>query len=362
MSIDKSYDIVMIGTSPIFILEAIHQNFSGKKVLMIEEESVIGGAWKNLRMFGFTDVENAIHYLLPNKCAIKFFTQVLGINIVSSKNKKNIFQIFNKSFVLNYDSMLSRLLRCIYEDLIFYKKTLKVFSLLFKQKPSLYFQNGSPELISRLHLLLSKTNISILLSSKITDIDFFEDNAVNVKTSEYSIKASKICISHGSRLPISKSNKTQLILTEKIHFRPALHILIDSPKPPRYNELIFIKDSIVKYVHNITQYAQSTNPNNANKYILVLALQHNQKSNQLSLSSIHNKLIGARMICEDSTLLDSYWQDVYLPRLSSSDLDLVKSKYPAQVKVLKTENFTQGIGSNANRWIDAVSSLLAHSN
>ena len=72
MQSSNFYDVVIIGTSPIFMIEAIYQSNMGKKVLMVDEENSVGGAWKSLNIFNFKDVENAIHYLLPNKKAIKF--------------------------------------------------------------------------------------------------------------------------------------------------------------------------------------------------------------------------------------------------------------------------------------------------
>ena len=53
-------------TGIISILEAVYQSNKGKSVLMIDKQLDLGGAWKPLSIFGFKNVENAIHYFLPD--------------------------------------------------------------------------------------------------------------------------------------------------------------------------------------------------------------------------------------------------------------------------------------------------------
>ena len=67
------YDYLFIGTSMICVLEAVYQSLCGKSVLMLDRQSQMGGAWASLDIFGLNDVENAIHYFLPDPYAFDFF-------------------------------------------------------------------------------------------------------------------------------------------------------------------------------------------------------------------------------------------------------------------------------------------------
>ena len=70
-------------------LEALYLSKTGKAVLMVDAEQTFGGAWKTIEIAGIRDVENAVHYFLPNKKAIEFMKTKLNWPIEISK-KRNI--------------------------------------------------------------------------------------------------------------------------------------------------------------------------------------------------------------------------------------------------------------------------------
>ena len=84
---NKYFERIYIGTSPILLLDAINENIKGKKILLIDSSPKIGGAWKLLNLFGLKDLENAVHYLLPNKTGYKFLEEDFKISL--SIIKKN---------------------------------------------------------------------------------------------------------------------------------------------------------------------------------------------------------------------------------------------------------------------------------
>ena len=66
------YDAIFVGTGVATLLEASYQKLLGKNVLVLEKEEKPYGAWKSLDLFGHHDVENAVHYLLPNSRLFTF--------------------------------------------------------------------------------------------------------------------------------------------------------------------------------------------------------------------------------------------------------------------------------------------------
>ena len=87
-------DCLCIGTSIIMSLEACHQSQLGKKVLMVDRDRVFGGAWKTIEIAGIKDVENAIHYFLPNSKGLGFLRDVLKWPIEVSTGKYRYFNVF----------------------------------------------------------------------------------------------------------------------------------------------------------------------------------------------------------------------------------------------------------------------------
>ncbi len=96
----NSFDILIVGTSPVMLLEAYFQSKKGKKVLVIEKENEIGGAWKVVKKFEY-EMDNGPHLLYTlNKDTsrlIKFLEQTVGIKFQAFKPQPKA----EKSFFFN---------------------------------------------------------------------------------------------------------------------------------------------------------------------------------------------------------------------------------------------------------------------
>lgn len=62
MSGEDQFDAIVIGTSPLMILEALRLDGLGQRVVLLDRASVIGGAWHVTDLGGFTGVETGCHY------------------------------------------------------------------------------------------------------------------------------------------------------------------------------------------------------------------------------------------------------------------------------------------------------------
>jgi phytoene dehydrogenase-like protein len=55
------YDTILVGSSPLNLLEAIYLKQKGQKVLVIDRQSKIGGAWATTELNGLPDLEIGCH-------------------------------------------------------------------------------------------------------------------------------------------------------------------------------------------------------------------------------------------------------------------------------------------------------------
>ena len=81
MNDSEEFDVVCIGSSPLSIREALHQDRLGKKTLLIESSDRLGGAWSDFPLFGLKRVEIAPHLLRFDKVAYEFLKNILHISI-----------------------------------------------------------------------------------------------------------------------------------------------------------------------------------------------------------------------------------------------------------------------------------------
>ncbi len=80
------YDVVVVGTSPFSLLEALYQNNIGKKVLIIEKASECGGSWKSISICGVPHADMGCHYIGSDPQILHFMTEYLGCQMVSLDN------------------------------------------------------------------------------------------------------------------------------------------------------------------------------------------------------------------------------------------------------------------------------------
>ncbi len=66
------YDCIVVGSSPFSLLEACYQSNTGKKVLITEKDSVVGGAWQTINILGVPNADLGCHWIHENPTVFNF--------------------------------------------------------------------------------------------------------------------------------------------------------------------------------------------------------------------------------------------------------------------------------------------------
>src|SRR5579872_1782734 len=85
------FDVVVVGTSPFSLFEALYQSHSGKKVLILEQEAECGGAWKSIHICGIPNVDLGCHMIGNNMALKAFLEEYAGCTFVSHDNPQEPF-------------------------------------------------------------------------------------------------------------------------------------------------------------------------------------------------------------------------------------------------------------------------------
>jgi len=81
-AVSYEYDVTVVGTSPICLLEALHHASLGKKVLLVEASNEWGGAWKSIEACGIPHVDLGCHRLGTDPQVREFFEKYIGCAFV----------------------------------------------------------------------------------------------------------------------------------------------------------------------------------------------------------------------------------------------------------------------------------------
>ena len=353
-------DCLCIGTSIIVSLEAIHQHRQGKKVLMVDRAEGYGGAWKTIEIDGINDVENAIHYFLPDDNGIKFLKEELKWPIEKSKGKYRYFNIYGSRYIkFKFDSLAGRFLHLVLnfdEKRDFFAKARHVFNSINKvilepRIESFYVEYGAVGIINSMKNLLNDLEIETRFNTNISELYFdLEDRIVICNAGNKKLICKSLILGHGARLPEIESTDGTLELNEKFHPRPAFHLVVEDESESDSFEVIFENDSLIKYVHDVSRFSSLVNSNDDKRKVFVFALHNHVSDNENLANELSRKLKNAGILGKESKVTASLYSDIILPTLYDEDLFVLKDAFGDLVNVLRTENFAPGVGYYAERW------------
>jgi len=75
----ETFDVLVIGSSPLLLLEALYLEREGRTVAVVEKRSRLGGAWSTRPLWEFESVEIACHYIERGRRGYAFLQEYLGL-------------------------------------------------------------------------------------------------------------------------------------------------------------------------------------------------------------------------------------------------------------------------------------------
>lgn len=189
------FDCIIVGTSPFSLFEALYQFHTGKKVLILEESSQCGGAWKGIDICGVMHADLGCHQIGHDTRLKEFLEEYAGCKIVSLDNPHLPFE----------------------EG---------------KGPNGWYFSRGCYELVDNLLRLISKTDIVLFTENKVENVKIdASQNVAIVQTKNRFFTTHKLIVTPMSSLTFSPSTSPQNYGKSR-YFH--LYLLVQDPTPPRF--------------------------------------------------------------------------------------------------------------------------------
>ena len=361
--LENFYDKIYIGSGPILLLDAISKSKDGHKILVIDKSSEIGGAWKTIDIFGIKNLENAVHYLLPNEKTYRFLERNLKIKLCPPGYKKYFARrIFFSHFLIKTNSFFGILIAIIEKKKINFKNFIFNFFNELKEISSInksrYPLKGSKCLINKINFLLLNSEVTINLNENIKSIKLSKNKSTEISTNKRKYYCKEIIISHGFIPPENMTiNSRKININKKIYCRPSVHINYANKGKKIFNakfsQVIFDKKSVLKYIHELGQFLEEKNLNE-NNFIIVAALKHNYKNTKNTKTLIIKELKNYKLIPKNVDFDDFhfYWQDIYLPMIDSSDLYFLERSGENKIKIMETEDLSKSFSNYSNSWLN----------
>ncbi len=350
-----TYDSILIGTSPISILEAIYLRRSGKKVLLIDKSSSTGGAWGTLSIGNFSGIEYGCHIWDIDQPTYQFIEKILGVQLKKLNPQPKLIK---NGRALPYDwKNISLNLKEIKKS-IKKKDYSRAWNAIKKLRivPADYFYPplGSIELINVLNELVQKESIDIQLNTSALSINQLDSEVIVQTSNDQEIKAKQLVLTSCSKVNNLLLNDKPFQLQSYLEVKYThVHFLVECKSLPKsFSYLRIMDDPIIHRISNMTEQLQSTDKN----LHLICVGVFDDAIISFDKADLENiileKLQKLRLITNTFKVLNTKWNTYPVSYLGEDNIELIHNSLP-QVKVLRSTNFIYGLSNHVSNWKDA---------
>jgi hypothetical protein len=344
---------VIIGSSPLAIIEAMYLKSKGRSVVNIDERSEIGGAWTTISHFGFPEVELGCHIWSYNKETYQLISKLFNLELTKLSPQPTI--LFRKQMI-PYDwksNVIS--IQKVLKNITNLKQTIASPELRFSLFPSsyLYPSKGTLELKNSLNKLVVKQNLNIQLNIAIDKV-VLKKGCVEL----FNKMGDLILIT--KELVLTSLSKISLIVLEdgsevKLNTRKVdyihVHLILENVSGRPFSYIRTNGDEVIHRLSDMTFQVKDQLEENQKLFCAgVFPKPFQEKSSEelkayISIFLIKNKFISNQTHIANfaSNVYPSYYND-------SSFIDKIKSKTNGKVRFLRSTDFVYSFYNQKERY------------
>jgi hypothetical protein len=359
---DESFDVIVIGSSPAILAEALYLDMRGYSVAVVEKRERLGGAWYTMPVWEFDSVQIGCHYIELGQKARAFLQDILGVPLEPMSVKAVWFD--TNEVVLKDDALprkiarrlLTRLLwgRYLSDDLweviksLREKNPLKFFrsvKSLIVSPPYLYPPGGARQIVDALAERVASSSIRLLDNSCVEYVEIGTETRPNLCCINGRIYSAKSVVLGRHVYP---RLQTSHAAGEDSYVRNDINVLlrVAGKKGKAFDYLEIYGNDIVRRVQDVTAFAQARRHGS------------NQRSDLLICCNLTKSDTEKSTV--DATLLFEHLLELNVLDDGARLLDYCVERYPVPLtkefestdffRVIDTYDMGASLERNADRW------------
>lgn len=362
-------DHICIGTSPISLLEALHQAKEGRRVLILEAADRAGGAWGDCCVFGLPRAEIAPHVLLFNRDTFNYFVQELGVDM-RRMNPPPRYIVQTPVGPLSVPYALSPFVAYFSVPLHYVRNPQfrTNFSLIreeyfgrlgsaakqlfqwgfSRKKPFIeYPVGGTIELMDRIMGKLRDCGVEIRLNSRVEELERMSDDSIKVAWNGGKAVVRSVSMTRHQRVSRLIANGCELDIEYLPFTYTSLHFLIKSGVVPESTFIMAKRDPIVNLLSDLTPYTPGLP---AGKRLVVVRLHRVGAKDAEEAASIFAHLKKGGYLPADAEMEDFAFNIYDQGRMTPKSLENISAAFGDALRVFRSTNFSNSIGEEIARW------------
>ena len=346
------YDALIIGSSPLMLLEAFYLTVSGKKVLIVEKRDNLGGAWSLLDFFEHKSVESGCHIWYRDKKVYDFLKNDLGLNLEPFSPQPTIV-INNKRYPYKFKTLIN-----LSTSIRTFKGVSRIIRSLksIKDESSIvskyyYPKQGSVELMKKLFMIVERMDIKIMKQSEVERIDLKNGQvSVTINKGEKIDCKEVVAASHSELGEVHYKGKVKVIKNNLENSNYNIHMLIEGGLERTFSYIhVFGNDKLIRVGDLSFQLNEGIGNSLVCLQINPSLFEENGESEETVLIALE-ELKRQKIISENAKLLKYKFSNYTCQYRNFEETIEVKSKLGSQVRFLNTINLIYSIGREMDRW------------
>ena len=306
-AVTTDFDCVVVGTSPVSMLEALYQDALGNRVLILEKDKECGGAWKSISVLGVAHADGGCHQIGGNVEMQRFLEDYLGCHLVSLDDPHSPAKLGGQGF---------------------------------------YPSQGCYELINCLVRRIEATDIVLLLDCKLDGVYLDKDrHSAEIKTKEGRFTTSKIILTPNTHLHID--NVSMQLQTTSVSHYYHLYLLIEDPSYPKFT----YSGNLGSGVSRLMNLSYFSGLEGTGKHLIII--QTHQAGPLQRRGEFFEQLKKKGLITQKARLLGAEEYTYEQPHLNTQVLSRLDPEMRSLVEVLNTSHILS-IASYIPKWKQAM--------
>lgn len=367
----SSANVIVVGSSPLLLLEALHQARLGRQVTVVESSDRLGGAWGELNLFGLRRVEIAPHIVMYNRTTYDYFAKELKLNMrrmmPSPRYVWNspigrlwipyalspfvayisapLHYIRNKQYRANF-----ALIREEYFGRLGHATKLLLLWIFAGRKPSIeYPMRGTLELLDRLKEQLVQAGVQVKLNTSVLSLEKTEQCAMRVQCSDDStVTAVKVVMTRHQHIRRLTVNGNPVDSRYDSNSYTSVHLLVKTAHPSRSVFVLAKRDPLFQLYSDLTSYMDDVPPG---RRVIVLRLPGgNQSGDRAAAENLVSRLRDGGYLSADVELDDFHFSTFNQGRIRPEGLQPIEEAFGDSLIIFRSTNFSNSIGDRVTEW------------
>ena len=358
---NQHHNVVIIGTSPLAITEAVWHKSKGKSVINLDDKAIAGGAWTTIKHEGIPEVEIGCHIWEVEKGATDFLTAFYGLNLVPLKPQPRLLK---KGMSIPYDwkmnlmtskYILSKTARFKFKELkAGMTSPARTFSLV--PRKYLYPKGGSNELHTRVMDKIQSEYLNISLNTELQSVKLTNEQVeLKLKNGEQLVTDKLVLTSLSSIEEIAFENGSSITPQTKQVDYIHVHLLMETEIPKAFSYERWMDDEYIHRVSDMTsQVSQELQSNQKLLCVGIHAKKYHVSNHETLLEEIIQRLKSRKLIEQKATLIHhgfNVFPSYYNPPGKLSEIE-VKSN--GKISVLRSTSFTYSFFNQEERYAELI--------